>query len=222
MPSSSSGPPNTTAGRPRCSGPGSTTRSSCSRPASPPGSILTGGKANGDRTTEAASARDYAIRHGVPAEAILMDERSRTTLESIRAVGGAAARRTTSTTRSSSRTGRTCCGSCGWPPTTASTAWGSPTVDQPDRARSGPSDRRDAARARGAGPVLPDRQRVLTVPPDGRFRDRTDFPLGAEGLAPYTVPKPVEIGSPQGPRHHPHLSRSPLAPPQRKGAREAG
>ena len=50
--------------------------------------ILTGGKANGDRTTEAASARDYAIRHGVPADAILMDERSRTTLESIRAVGG--------------------------------------------------------------------------------------------------------------------------------------
>jgi uncharacterized SAM-binding protein YcdF (DUF218 family) len=50
--------------------------------------ILTGGKASGDRTTEAASARDYAIRHGVPADAILMDERSRTTLESIRAVGG--------------------------------------------------------------------------------------------------------------------------------------
>jgi uncharacterized SAM-binding protein YcdF (DUF218 family) len=49
--------------------------------------ILTGGKANGDRTTEAASARDYAIRQGVPAGAILMDERSRTTLESIRAVG---------------------------------------------------------------------------------------------------------------------------------------
>jgi uncharacterized SAM-binding protein YcdF (DUF218 family) len=50
--------------------------------------ILTGGKASGDRTTEAASARDYAIRHGVPADAILMDELSRTTLESIRAVGG--------------------------------------------------------------------------------------------------------------------------------------
>ena len=54
--------------------------------------VLTGGKASGDRTTEAASARDYAILHGVPAEAILMDENSRTTLESIRAVGGAAAR----------------------------------------------------------------------------------------------------------------------------------
>ncbi len=49
--------------------------------------VLTGGKASGDRTTEAASARDYAILHGVPPEAILMDENSRTTLESIRAVG---------------------------------------------------------------------------------------------------------------------------------------
>jgi uncharacterized SAM-binding protein YcdF (DUF218 family) len=49
--------------------------------------ILTGGKASGDRTTEAASARAYAMRHGVPREAILMDEDSRTTLESIRAVG---------------------------------------------------------------------------------------------------------------------------------------
>jgi uncharacterized SAM-binding protein YcdF (DUF218 family) len=49
--------------------------------------ILTGGKASGDRTTEAASARAYAMRQGVPSEAILMDEDSRTTLESIRAVG---------------------------------------------------------------------------------------------------------------------------------------
>jgi uncharacterized SAM-binding protein YcdF (DUF218 family) len=49
--------------------------------------ILTGGKATGDRTTEAASAAAYAISHGVPHEAILLDEHSRTTLESIRAVG---------------------------------------------------------------------------------------------------------------------------------------
>jgi uncharacterized SAM-binding protein YcdF (DUF218 family) len=49
--------------------------------------ILTGGKASGDRTTEAASARAYAMRLGVPRDAILMDEDSRTTLESIRAVG---------------------------------------------------------------------------------------------------------------------------------------
>jgi uncharacterized SAM-binding protein YcdF (DUF218 family) len=50
--------------------------------------IVTGGKAEGDRTTEAASARAYAIRRGVPAEAILAEDRSRTTLESIRGVAG--------------------------------------------------------------------------------------------------------------------------------------
>jgi uncharacterized SAM-binding protein YcdF (DUF218 family) len=48
---------------------------------------VTGGKADGDRTTEAAAARAYAIDRGVPAEAILVEDRSRTTLESIRAVG---------------------------------------------------------------------------------------------------------------------------------------
>jgi uncharacterized SAM-binding protein YcdF (DUF218 family) len=52
-----------------------------------PRMILTGGKAVGDRTTEAGSARDYAIRHGVPADAILIEDQSRNTLESIRAVG---------------------------------------------------------------------------------------------------------------------------------------
>jgi uncharacterized SAM-binding protein YcdF (DUF218 family) len=49
--------------------------------------IVTGGKAEGDRTTEAASARAYAIARGVPAAAILSEDASRTTLESIRAVG---------------------------------------------------------------------------------------------------------------------------------------
>ena len=49
--------------------------------------VVTGGKAAGDRTTEAASARAYAIAHGVPAGAILAEDASRTTLESIRAVG---------------------------------------------------------------------------------------------------------------------------------------
>jgi len=49
--------------------------------------VVTGGKAEGDRTTEAASARAYAIAHGVPSEAILSEDQSRTTLESIHAVG---------------------------------------------------------------------------------------------------------------------------------------
>jgi uncharacterized SAM-binding protein YcdF (DUF218 family) len=48
--------------------------------------VVTGGKAEGDRTTEAASARAYALAHGVPAAAILVEDRSRTTLESIRGV----------------------------------------------------------------------------------------------------------------------------------------
>lgn len=48
--------------------------------------IVTGGKAEGDRTTEAASARAYAIAQGVPDEAILGEDQSRTTVASIRAV----------------------------------------------------------------------------------------------------------------------------------------
>ena len=50
--------------------------------------VVTGGKADGDATTEAASARSYAIGRGVPANAILSEDRGRTTLESLR---GAAA-----------------------------------------------------------------------------------------------------------------------------------
>ena len=46
--------------------------------------IVTGGKQEGDRTTEAASARAYAIARGVPPTAILFEDKSRTTLESIR------------------------------------------------------------------------------------------------------------------------------------------
>jgi len=49
--------------------------------------IVTGGKALGDRTTEAASARMYAVAHGVPGAAIIDEDQSRTTLESIHAVG---------------------------------------------------------------------------------------------------------------------------------------
>jgi uncharacterized SAM-binding protein YcdF (DUF218 family) len=48
--------------------------------------VVTGGKAEGDRTTEADTARSYAITHGVPRDAILVEDRSRTTFESIRAV----------------------------------------------------------------------------------------------------------------------------------------
>ena len=50
--------------------------------------VVTGGKAAGDRTTEAAVARDFAIAQGVPAASILVEDRGRTTLESLRTVGG--------------------------------------------------------------------------------------------------------------------------------------
>ncbi len=49
--------------------------------------IVTGGKRPADITTEAATARAWAIAHGVPAEAILSEDQGRTTLESIEAVG---------------------------------------------------------------------------------------------------------------------------------------
>ena len=50
--------------------------------------VVTGGKGGAvDTTTEAEVARAYAIRNGVPAEAILVEDRSRTTLEQIRTVG---------------------------------------------------------------------------------------------------------------------------------------
>lgn len=48
--------------------------------------IVTGGKQEGDRTTEAASARIYAVQRDVPDEAILTEDQSRTTLQSIRGV----------------------------------------------------------------------------------------------------------------------------------------
>jgi uncharacterized SAM-binding protein YcdF (DUF218 family) len=48
--------------------------------------IVTGGKQEGDRTTEAASARAYAVGKGVPDDAILDEDQSRTTLQSIRGV----------------------------------------------------------------------------------------------------------------------------------------
>lgn len=48
--------------------------------------VVTGGKLPADRTTEAATARKWAIAHGVPANAILGENQGRNTLESIEAV----------------------------------------------------------------------------------------------------------------------------------------
>jgi uncharacterized SAM-binding protein YcdF (DUF218 family) len=48
--------------------------------------VMTGGGQEGDRTTEAATGRDYAISQGVPADAIRMEDRGRSTQESLEAV----------------------------------------------------------------------------------------------------------------------------------------
>jgi uncharacterized SAM-binding protein YcdF (DUF218 family) len=50
--------------------------------------VVTGGKLPGDRTTEAATARAWAVANGVPPEAILAEDQGRTTLESLEAVAG--------------------------------------------------------------------------------------------------------------------------------------
>jgi uncharacterized SAM-binding protein YcdF (DUF218 family) len=48
--------------------------------------VVTGGKADGDRTTEAAVAREYAEAHAVPTAAIIGEDRGRNTLESLQGV----------------------------------------------------------------------------------------------------------------------------------------
>jgi uncharacterized SAM-binding protein YcdF (DUF218 family) len=45
--------------------------------------VVTGGKAEGDRTTEAAAGRAYALARGVPQDHILVEGDGRTTLESL-------------------------------------------------------------------------------------------------------------------------------------------
>jgi uncharacterized SAM-binding protein YcdF (DUF218 family) len=49
--------------------------------------VVTGGKLPADRTTEAATARRFALEHGVPEDRILGEDQGRTTLESLEAVG---------------------------------------------------------------------------------------------------------------------------------------
>ncbi len=48
--------------------------------------VVTGGKLPGDRTTEAAVAREYAEAHGVPASAIFGEDRAHNTLDSLKSV----------------------------------------------------------------------------------------------------------------------------------------
>lgn len=50
--------------------------------------ILTGGTGPGDTTSEAAVSRDYVRKHGIPDDAILLENEGRTTRESMLAVAG--------------------------------------------------------------------------------------------------------------------------------------
>ncbi len=50
--------------------------------------VVTGGKLPGDRTTEAAVAREYAIANGVPPEVIFGEDQAHNTLSSLSAVAG--------------------------------------------------------------------------------------------------------------------------------------
>ncbi|HEX2188225.1 MAG TPA: YdcF family protein [Longimicrobiaceae bacterium] len=49
--------------------------------------IMTGGTGPGDTVSEATVAKRYAARHGVPAGAVLVEERGMSSLESMRTVG---------------------------------------------------------------------------------------------------------------------------------------
>lgn len=48
--------------------------------------VVTGGRGYGDTTTEAAVSQRYAVKRGVARDAILLEDRGRTTSESMRAV----------------------------------------------------------------------------------------------------------------------------------------
>jgi len=48
--------------------------------------VLTGGMGDGDTTSEAAVGRRYAVKHGIPDSAIMVETRGRTTAESMQRV----------------------------------------------------------------------------------------------------------------------------------------
>lgn len=55
--------------------------------------VFTGGQAAGDRTSEAEAGRDYARKRGVPDAAILLENKGRTTRESMLAVADTLSKR---------------------------------------------------------------------------------------------------------------------------------
>ena len=93
--------------------------------------VVTGGKRAGDRTTEAAVARDYAIAHGVPAAAIFGEDEAHNTLDSLRAVAGELDRARAAVAPCSSPTRPTCTASCGSRPTSGWRRTGRRRVHRP-------------------------------------------------------------------------------------------
>ena len=167
--SSSSARPSTTAGPRRSSRPASSTPSSSSRPGIAPVLIVTGGKAGGDRTTEAAAARTWADGARRPGRGDPGEDHGRTTLESLEAV--AAILRAHNLTARSSCSDRT--HMLPRPPDgdrPGHRRLGLADDDEPDR-RAMPSSRHGghAPRARGPGRLLR-RRRVTPSRPRGRRR----------------------------------------------------
>ena len=185
---------------------------------------MTGGKADGDRTTEAATARAYAIAHGVPADG---DPRRGREPDDARVDPWRSA-------RSSATHGLADAVFVSDRPhmlrvlrmatDQGITAWGSPTTTSPIE-HDPPASRRDAPRARRAGPVLPGRRgRPEPVPQTGPISvRRSGFPSWREGFGPvYCAKTPPDRGPPRPPGTT--IVRSPIrpCPAQREGAREAG
>ena len=80
------------------------------------------------------------------------------------------------------------------------TAWGSPTTTSPiEHDAAGRLDATLHELGALAQYFLAGSTADRSSPPLRPDCRRTDFPLGDRGLAPYTVPKPARIGPPQGP-----------------------
>ena len=185
--------------------------------------VVTGGKAEGDRTTEAAAARKYAIAKGVPSDSILSEDQSRDTLESIHGVAAVLREHGLSNAvfvsdRPHMLRVLRMAGDAGI------TAWGSPTKTSPIEADTERPSGRDPPRTWRPRPLFPGRRPVLTgLHPEYRGA-ATDFPLLAGGVwTRILCQNPPLVGSPTSPAlAEPRTApRSPL-PRQREGAREAG
>ena len=177
--------------------------------------VVTGGKADGDRTTEAAIARAYAIARGVPADGdpgrgpqpddARVDPRRRPRC-------CASADLATRGLRVATRP--TCCASCAWPATRASTASGSPT-------RTSPIDRDPVARVDAIVHELGGARRVPTCvtvrrvaltgrrPAARAFSTDAHFPSWRWGLGPVYCAKTCRSRTARAPT----TGRSPAQPP---------